>query len=45
MNTAEVTVSSIISKSILSLDVKTTTDKARQKMQEKKYLPLGRNPG
>ena len=35
INPAEVTVSSIMSKPILSLDVKTTADEARQKMQEK----------
>jgi signal-transduction protein with cAMP-binding, CBS, and nucleotidyltransferase domain len=35
MDPSEVTVSSIMSKPILSLDVKTTADEARQKMQEK----------
>jgi len=35
INPAEVTVSSIMSKPILALDVKTTADEARQKMQEK----------
>lgn len=35
INPAEVTVSSIMSKPILSLDAKITADEARQKMQEK----------
>ena len=35
MNPAEVTVSSIMSKPILSLDAKTTVDEARNKMLEK----------
>ena len=35
INPAEVTVSSTMSKPILALDVKTTADEARQKMQEK----------
>ena len=35
MNPAEVTVSSIMSKPILSLDTQTTSDEARKKMQEK----------
>jgi signal-transduction protein with cAMP-binding, CBS, and nucleotidyltransferase domain len=42
INPAEVTVSSIMSKSFLSLDVKTTSDETRQKMQ-KKYLTLRHN--
>jgi hypothetical protein len=42
INPAEVTVSSILSKSILVFDVKTTADEARLKMQKK--FPLRHKP-